>query len=145
MIAPQPSPNRNMKHLKFFIDLYYDDFGVFNKAYHKLGGIYIQIGNMSHDLRKKLRNHFLISFVPFGGEFNDVLQEFISDMKDLQSGVLMHIKNEQVWVTAGFGMATADLPQGNDLTGIKRHNAEYGCRACKVSQNQLSDMDFDIF
>ena len=50
-----------------------------------------------------------------------------------------------MWVTAGFGMATADLPQGNDLAGIKRHNAEYGCHACKVSQNQLSDMDFDIF
>ena len=83
MIAPQPSLNHNMKYLKFFIDLYYDDFGTFNKAYHKLEGIYIQINNMSHNLRKKLRNHFLISFVPFGEEFNDVLQEFILDMKDL--------------------------------------------------------------
>ncbi|CAI2190033.1 15177_t:CDS:2, partial [Funneliformis geosporum] len=100
------------KAFKFFINLYYDDFGAFNKAYHKLGGIYIQIGNMSHDLRKKLRNHFLISFVPFGGEFSDVLQEFIADMKELQNG---------------------------------RHNAEYECRACKISQNQLSDVDFDIF
>ena len=93
---PQPSPNQNMKHLKFFIDLYYDDFDVFNKAYHKLERIYIQINNMSHDLKKKLRNHFLISFVLFREEFNDVLQEFILDMKDLQSGVLIHIKNEQV-------------------------------------------------
>ncbi len=83
MIAPQLSLNQNMKHLKFFIDLYYDDFDAFNKAYHKLRGIYIQIGNMSHNLRKKLRNHFLISFILFRGEFNDVLQEFISDIKDL--------------------------------------------------------------
>ncbi|GES96961.1 hypothetical protein GLOIN_2v1483751 [Rhizophagus clarus] len=42
-------------------------------------------------------------------------------------------------------MSTADLPQGNDMAGVKRHNAEYGCRTCKVSQNQLSDTDFDIF
>ncbi|EXX57446.1 hypothetical protein RirG_207140 [Rhizophagus irregularis DAOM 197198w] len=42
-------------------------------------------------------------------------------------------------------MGTADLPQGNDIAGIKRHNAEYGCRTCKVSQSQLSDADFDIF
>ncbi|CAB5216800.1 unnamed protein product [Rhizophagus irregularis] len=53
--------------------------------------------------------------------------------------------DEQVWISAGFGMGTADLPQGNDMAGIKRHNAEYGCRTCKVSQSQLSDADFDIF
>src|SRR6185369_15789076 len=31
------------------------------------------------------------------------------------------------------------------MAGIKRHNAEYGCRTCKVPQNQLSDTNFDIF
>lgn len=134
-----------MKHYKFFIDLYYDDFGAFNKAYHKLGGIYVQFGNMNRELRKKLRNHFLIGFVPFGGEFKDTIEEFILDMKELQSGILMTIRDEQVWVSAGFGMCTADLPQGNDMAGIKRHNAEFGCRTCKVSQNQLSNIDFDIF
>ncbi|GBC04304.1 hypothetical protein RclHR1_05600004 [Rhizophagus clarus] len=97
------------------------------------------------ELRKKLRNHFLIRFVPFGGEFKDVIEEFISDMKELQAGIPMIMKNEQVWVSAGFGMSTADLPQGNDMAGVKRHNAEYGCRTCKVPQNQLSDTDFDIF
>jgi len=35
--VPQLPPDPNMKHLKFFIDLYYDDFGAFNRAYHKLG------------------------------------------------------------------------------------------------------------
>ena len=47
-------------------------------------------------------------------------------------------------MTAGFGMAMADLPQGNDMAGIKRQNAEYGCRACKVPQDQLADINFDI-
>ncbi|PKB93251.1 hypothetical protein RhiirA5_387333, partial [Rhizophagus irregularis] len=143
--APQLPSGQNIKHYKFFIDLYFDDFGAFNKAYHTLGGIYIQLGNMSRELRKKLRNHFLIGFVPFGGEFEDTIEEFISDMKELQNGIPMMIKDEQVWISAGFGMGTADLPQGNDMAGIKRHNAEYGCRTCKVSQSQLSDADFDIF
>ncbi|GES92543.1 hypothetical protein GLOIN_2v1784827 [Rhizophagus clarus] len=94
IITPQLPLDQNIKHFKFFIDLYFDDFGAFNKAYHKLGGLYIQI----------------------------------------------------VWVSAGFGMSTADLPQGNDyMAGIKRHNAEYGCHTCKVLQNELSDTDFDIF
>ena len=144
VITPQTPPIQNMKHYKFFIDLYYDDFGAFNKAYHKLGGIYVQIGNMNKELRKKLKNHFLIGFVPFGGEFKDTLKEFISDMKELQDGIAMEIKDEKVWVTAGFRMATADLPQGNDMAGIKRQNAEYGCRACKVPQDQLADINFDI-
>ena len=77
----------------------------------------------------------LISFILFGGKFNDVLEECISDMKKLQSGVLMITRNKQVWVSAGLGMVTADLPQGNDMAGIKRHNAEYGCRTCKVPQS----------
>ena len=141
---PKPPPNPNMKHFKIFVDLYYDDFGAFNKAYHKLGGIYIQLGNMNRELRRKLRNHFLIGFVPFGGESDDVLREFISDIKDLQNGILMEMRDEQVWVTAGFGMVTADLPQGNDMAGIKRQNAEYGCRTCKVSQGQLANSKFDI-
>jgi hypothetical protein len=139
--VPQSPPVQNMKHLKFFIDLYYDDFGAFNRTYYALGGIYVQIGNMNRELRKKLRNHFLISFVLFEGEFKNVLKEFISDMKELQSGIIMTIKNEQVWVSAGFGMIMADLLQGNDMAGIKRYNTEYGCRTCKVFQNQLFDVD----
>ncbi|GBC04305.1 hypothetical protein RclHR1_05600005 [Rhizophagus clarus] len=125
IITPQLPPDQNIKHFKFFIDLYFDDFGAFNKAYHKLGGLYIQIGNMNRELQKKLRNHFLIGFVPFGGKFKDVIEEFISDMKKLQAGIPMIMKNEQVWVSAGFGMSTADLPQGNDMAGVKRHNAEF--------------------
>ena len=40
-------------------------------------------------------------------------------MKELQNGMLMKIKDEQVWISARFGMSTADLPQGNDMAGLK--------------------------
>ena len=93
---PKSSSNPNIKHFKIFVDLYYDDFGAFNKAYHKLKRIYIQLGNMNRELRRKLRNYFLIRFVPFGRESDDVLREFISDIKDLQNGILMEMRDEQV-------------------------------------------------
>ncbi len=72
-----------MKHFKIFVNLYYDNFDAFNKAYHKFRRIYIQLDNMNRELRRKLRNYFFIRFVPFGGESDDVLREFISDIKDL--------------------------------------------------------------
>ncbi|UZO21593.1 uncharacterized protein OCT59_013980 [Rhizophagus irregularis] len=56
----------------------------------------------------------------------------------------MTIDNEQVWVSGGLGITTADLPQGNDLAGTLRHNATYGCRTCKASRNDLTDISFDI-
>ena len=73
--------------------------------------------------------------MPFGGEFNNVLEEFILDMKELQSRILMTTRNEQVWVSAGLRMVIVDLPRENDMASIKRHNVEYGCHTYKVPQN----------
>ncbi len=78
------------------MDLYYDNFGAFNKTYHKLEEIYIQLDNMNRELWRKLRNHFLIRFVSFGEESDDILREFILDIKDLQNGILMEMRDEQV-------------------------------------------------
>ena len=61
-----------MPVLKFYLDLYYDDFGTFCNTYHSLGGIYLQIGNMPRQLRKQLRNYFIIGLVPFGGKFQNL-------------------------------------------------------------------------
>jgi hypothetical protein len=58
-----------LRHLKFFVDLYFDDFGAFGKSYHKIGGLYIQFGNMTVSMRQCLKNHFLISLIPFGTKF----------------------------------------------------------------------------
>ncbi|UZO13832.1 uncharacterized protein OCT59_005315 [Rhizophagus irregularis] len=32
----------------------------------------------------------------------------------------------------------ANLPQGNDMTGVLRHNANKGCRTCKTTKESLS-------
>ncbi|CAB4442476.1 unnamed protein product [Rhizophagus irregularis] len=43
-----------------------------------------------------------------------------------------------------FGVVTADLPQGNDITGVLRHNANKGCRTCKTTKESLSVHNQDI-
>ncbi|CAB4404894.1 unnamed protein product [Rhizophagus irregularis] len=106
-----PTPPSSIQHLKFFVDLYYDDFG----------------------------------FVPFGATFTEFIKPFIHDMRKLQDGIIMtNCHGEEVFISGGLGMCTADLPQGNDLTGIRRHNAYYGCRSCEVSQDDLTNLLFDI-
>lgn len=140
-----PTPPSSIQHLKFFVDLYYDDFGTFRKSYHKLGGLYVQFRNMPLSIRQCLKNHFIIGFVPFGATFTEFIKPFIHDMKKLQDGIIMtNCHGEEVFISGGLGMYTADLPQGNDLTGIQRHNAYYGCRSCEVSQDDLTNLLFDI-
>jgi hypothetical protein len=136
--------NHCYKQVKIFCDLYYDDFGTFRNVYHCLGGLYLQFGNMKLKSRQKLKNHFLVGFVPFGGTFEDTIKPFIQDIQCLERGILMTIDNIQICVSGGLGVTTADLPQGNDLAGTLRHNATHGCRTCKASRDDLTDISFDI-
>ncbi|PKK58909.1 hypothetical protein RhiirC2_763065, partial [Rhizophagus irregularis] len=70
-ITLPPPQHNNLRVLKLFIDIYYDDFGTYRNVYHSLDGVYMQLGNMPFDNRKRLRNHFVLGFVPFGGDFDD--------------------------------------------------------------------------
>ncbi|PKK40459.1 hypothetical protein RhiirC2_805424 [Rhizophagus irregularis] len=54
--------------------------------------------------RKLLKNHFVLRFVPFGGNFNE-----------FEQGKLMEVNGQDAWVIASLGVITADLPQGNDM------------------------------
>ena len=127
------------------MDLYFDDFGTYRTVYHSLGGVYVQIGNMPFDLRKLLKNHFIIGFVPFGASFNEFIKPFIRDIQKLEKGIEMEINGEKCLVAGGLGVVTADLPQENDLCGVKRHGANHGCRNCFVPREQLSDKNYDHF
>ncbi|GES94416.1 hypothetical protein GLOIN_2v1487024 [Rhizophagus clarus] len=80
---------------------------------------------LSHQ-RKLLKNHFVLEFVPFGGDFNEFVKPFISEMKELEKGKVMNIQEQDVWVIASIGVVTADLLQGNDLAGVLRQNANKG-------------------
>src|SRR5207245_9903828 len=115
VVAPNLSSVCNMKVFKFMIDIYKDDFGTFRNVYHSLGGIYIQIGNMPFNLRKQLKNHFIVGFIPFGGHFDDVMRPLLQELHQLEKGVAMDMDNETVWVIASIGLVTAYMPERNDL------------------------------
>ncbi|CAG8812033.1 12975_t:CDS:2, partial [Racocetra persica] len=138
-------PNPAMPVLNFFLDLYYDNFCTFRNVYHALGGIYLQIGNMPRQMRKQLRNHFVIGFVPFGGDTRDFIKPFLEEIKKLEQGFVINLHGIDYWITGGLGVFTADLPQGNDIAGVLRHNAYRGCRACKAPKDQLTNLSYDIY
>ena len=95
-------------------------------------------------MRKLLKNHFILGFVPFGGTFDDFIKPFIAEIKLLERGQIMNIQGQDYWITAGLGVVTTDLPQGNDLAGVKRYGANKGCRTCQVSKKQLTNSNLDI-
>ena len=115
------NPPSSMPVYKLFLDLYYDDFGTFRNVYHSLGGVYIQFGNMPSHQRKLIKNHFVLGFVLFGGNFDEFILPFISEMKELEKGKIMTVQGQNAWVIAGLGVVTADLPQGNDIAGVLRY------------------------
>ncbi|CAG8836218.1 33307_t:CDS:2, partial [Gigaspora margarita] len=144
-ISENLPPDSTMPILKFFLDLYYDDFGTFRNIYHSLGGIYLQIGNMLYQMKKQLRNHFVIGFVPFGGDFKDFIKPFLHEIKKLEQEFIINLNGINYWIIGGLGVFTADLPQGNDIAGTLYHNTYRSCRTCKASKNQLTDLSFDLY
>jgi len=129
---------------KIFLDLYHDDFGTFRSVYHSLGGVYFQFGNMPQSMRKQLKNHFPIGFVPFGGSFDDFIRPFIKELQKLEKRVKMTSLGQEVWVIAGLGSVTADLPQGNVHASVKNHGGIRGCRSCKAPRESLTNPSFNI-
>ncbi|GES75795.1 hypothetical protein GLOIN_2v1790940 [Rhizophagus clarus] len=113
-------------------------------VYHSLGCVYVQFGNMPARQRKLLKNHFVLRFVLFGGNFNEFMLPFISEMKEFEQGKLMEVNGQDAWVIAGLGVVTADLPQGNDMCGVLRHNANKGCRTCTASRESLTNFSQDV-
>ncbi|UZO05405.1 uncharacterized protein OCT59_025755 [Rhizophagus irregularis] len=65
-------------------------------------------------------------------------------MKRLEKGILMNIQGIDCWIIASLGCVTADLPQRNDLAGVKRHGAIRGCRICLVTKENSTDLILDI-
>ncbi|RGB28732.1 hypothetical protein C1646_767448 [Rhizophagus diaphanus] len=115
---------------KFFLDLYYNDFGTYRNIYHSLGGVYLQFGNMIFNDRKQLKNHFVLRFVPFRGDFDDFIKPFIKEIQQLEKGKVFEINEIRCLIIVSLGQVTADLLQGNDLalTDQQKFATEYGLR-----------------
>ncbi|GES82123.1 hypothetical protein GLOIN_2v1790377 [Rhizophagus clarus] len=129
-ISIRQPPSPTIPFYKLFLDIYYDNFGTFKNVYHSLKGVYVQFGNMPACQRKLLKNHFVLRFVLFGGNFNEFMLPFISEIKEFKQGKLMEVNGQDAWVIASLSVVTADLPQGNDMCDVLQHNANKGCRTC---------------
>ena len=99
---------------------------------------------MPFNERIRLKNHFVLGFVPFGGSFDEFIKPFIMEMKELKVGKIMNIQGIQCFIIARLGDITADLPQGNDLVGVKWHSANRGCRTCNITKDSLTSDGFDL-
>ncbi|PKK63574.1 hypothetical protein RhiirC2_716893 [Rhizophagus irregularis] len=137
-------PETNLPIYKLYIDFYFDDFGTFQNVYHLLGRVYIQIGNLPFDKRKQLKNHFVLGFVPFSGSFEEFIAPFVAEMKMLENGKIMDVQGTKSIVIASLGDITANLPQGNDLVGVKRHSATRGCRTCNTTKDSWTSNNIDL-
>ncbi|GET51727.1 hypothetical protein GLOIN_2v1790377 [Rhizophagus irregularis DAOM 181602=DAOM 197198] len=132
-------PSSTMKVYKLFLDIYYDDFRTFRNVYHSLGGVYVQFGNMPAHQRKLLKNHFVLGFVPFGGNFNEFMLPFVSEMKEFEQGKLMKVNGKNSWVIADIPATsryhhTTDIQfkEISDESTTTRQNQlciQYGLRA----------------
>jgi hypothetical protein len=130
---------------KLFLDIYYDDFSTYRNIYYSLGGIYIQFGNMSANLCKLVKNHFVIGFVLFGGSFDEFMRPFIEEFKQFKKSKIINMQEQQdVWIVAGLEVVIADLPQGNDLAGILRHRANKRCCTCSINKDLYTDHNQDF-
>ena len=118
-ITTTSPPSLEILMLKLFINLYYNNFEIYQNMYYSLDRVYIQFGNMLMFIKKLLKNHFIIGFVPFDGNFDKFIQSFIMEIKSLECGQIMNIQGQDYWITVGLGVVIADLSQGNDLIGIK--------------------------
>jgi hypothetical protein len=99
---------------------------------------------MPFNERKQLKNHYVLGFVPFGGCFDEFIEPFVAEMRQLEKGRIMDIQGNESLVIASIGDVTADLPQGNDLAGVKRHGATRGCRTCNATKDSWTSNNLDL-
>jgi hypothetical protein len=65
-------------------------------------------------------------------------------MKKFEEGIIMDVQGSQSLIIASLGDVTADLPQGNDLAGVKRHGGIRGCRTCNAAKDYWTSNDLNL-
>ena len=65
-------------------------------------------------------------------------------MKWLEKRIIIDIQGNECLVIASLGDVIANLPQGNDLAGVKRHSTIRGCRTCNAAKDSWTSEDLDL-
>lgn len=65
-------------------------------------------------------------------------------MKKLGKEMIIDVQGNMCLVIASLGDITADLPQRNDLAGVKRHSTNKGCCTCNATKDSLMSNNLDL-
>jgi len=134
--APIPVPE-GVEVEKVMIEEYLDDFKSLTRVHHSVGGVYITDCFLPYTLRSQLVNILILGFIPRGVPFQVFYQKLMSQIIQLEKGILVDLDGKTTLLQGGIGVSTADLPQGNDKVEMLRHNAKQGCRSCDLSSSEL--------
>ncbi|KAI5838707.1 hypothetical protein DFP73DRAFT_599637 [Morchella snyderi] len=125
--------------------VFLDGFGLYRNAYHSLKGMYVTPAGLSVDKRTSLSNMYVLMIGPFGTHELNMAACIEKDSLSMGAGRLMTLESgsEPVFITAFPLLFTGDMPQQNQNSGNKTHNAEFGCRSCFVRDKNRGDLGLD--
>lgn len=130
-----------------------DGFGLYRNAYHSLKGMYITPAGLDVDSRTQLGNMFVLMIGPFGSSEQGMAECLTEDSNRIGGGYVLRLEEpdketgeetgEVVIATTFPIMFTGDMPQQNQNSGNKTHNAQFGCRSCFIPNFQRGNLMFD--
>jgi hypothetical protein len=129
--------------LRVFLIYYYDDFGTYNKVHHSSGGCYLTLGNLPYWQQVKLHNIIPLLVKPPNADKRACHAIFNAQAQELQRGVVINCGPVlgDIYFVGGVAIGRFDMPEGNDAAGVKRQNANCGCRRCYVVNGSLDKFD----
>ncbi|CAB4412504.1 unnamed protein product [Rhizophagus irregularis] len=127
--------NSSFSNSVFDVEYFTGDF-VHISASNQLNCMRI-ISIVLHNNGLKLKLQRFLTFDELPAQFKTTDRYFNSNNKRwlLEEDKFIIVEPEVIILIAGLGLVTADLPQGNDLVGVMRHNAKRGCHSCKIENN----------
>ncbi|KAI5839594.1 hypothetical protein DFP73DRAFT_598577 [Morchella snyderi] len=135
----------HLERISLPFSLFLDGFGLYRNAYHSIKGMYVTPAGLSYRERERLFNLFVLMIGPFGANEQEMAACLRSDSVNIGGGCAMRLySGELVLVTAFPLLFTGDMPQQNQNSGVKSHNAEYGCRSCLVVDKERGNLNLDI-
>lgn len=134
-----------VRHISIPFSVFLDGFGLYRNAYHILKGMYVTPAGLDTNARSQMANMFVLMIGPFGSNEMEMAACLSKDSELIGRGFSTELQNgEKVFITAFPLLFTGDMPQQNQNSGNKTHNAEYGCRYCFVHDSSRGNLLLDV-
>jgi len=134
-----------LPHYDIAIQIYTDKFGIFRTTHRNAGGIYMSILNLPLKVRSLLKNWLLLGFTPYGSAFEDTIVPIFRQIKEFQFGKPVTLPSgRRIILSIKLLYTCCDMPESNDLAGVKRQSSLKPCRFCLVDRDRLSDASLSV-